>query len=122
MTRLGDYLKELRGSLSTVDVEREIGIRRITLSRYERGENVPSPEKLRELAAFYECSYEKLRALYYEDLLGAPEDENIIKNWAMTKFFSTSELEIIELFRRLPSSKQTKAQEQLLTLLKEASN
>lgn len=119
MTRLGDFLKELRGSLSTVDVEREIGIPRITISRYERGENVPSPEKLKQLAALYEYPYEKLRLLYYDDLLSNPEDLAIIREWANNKFFSPFEIEIIEAIRKLPKEKQETLKERVLSLLHE---
>ena len=117
MTLLGAFLKELRGTLSTLDVERETGIPRITISRYERGENTPSIEKLKQLSEFYECPYEKLRLLFYEDLLSNPEDTEILKKWAMQKYFSAPEQELIQIFRNLSADKQALITHQVSNLL-----
>ena len=75
MSRLGNHLKELRGSLSLLDAERGSGVPRFTISRYESGENIPSPDKLRQLAEFYEVSYSAIRKFFYEDLLYSDDDK-----------------------------------------------
>lgn len=86
MTLLGAYLKELRGTLSTGDVERETGIPRATLSRYERGENIPSPAKLKQLAEFYECPYSDLRIYFYDDLISElPEEAGVLIAWVLQR-------------------------------------
>ncbi|WP_303672518.1 helix-turn-helix domain-containing protein [Vampirovibrio chlorellavorus] len=75
MSRLGDRLKELRGNLSLMDVEKGSGIPRFTISRYESGENVPSPSKIKQLAAFFEIPYPELRKTFYEELFLTNPDE-----------------------------------------------
>jgi transcriptional regulator with XRE-family HTH domain len=75
MSRLGNRLKELRGSLSLLDVEKGCGIPRFTISRYETGENIPSASKVRKLAEFYEIPYPELRKLFYEELFHSDPDE-----------------------------------------------
>jgi transcriptional regulator with XRE-family HTH domain len=75
MSRLGDRLKELRGNLSLLDVEKGSGIPRFTVSRYESGENVPSSSKIRQLADFYEVPYPELRKLFYEELFHSEPSE-----------------------------------------------
>ncbi|MBY0451253.1 MAG: helix-turn-helix transcriptional regulator [Cyanobacteria bacterium] len=82
MSRLGDRLKELRGTLSLVDVEKGTGLSRIGVSRYEQGENVPNPPNLKKLADFYEVSYKELRKLCLEDLYSDPEELEIVLEWA----------------------------------------
>jgi transcriptional regulator with XRE-family HTH domain len=82
---LGQRLKELRGPLSLVSVERGTGIARIDLSRYEQGRYYPSPDRLKRIAEFYEVPYKDLRMLYYEDFYKDPEELQIIIEWAKQK-------------------------------------
>lgn len=82
MSHLGDRLKELRGELSLVDVEKGTGLSRIGISRYEQGVNIPEPTNLKKLAEFYEVSYKELRKLYLEDFYSDPEERKIVFEWA----------------------------------------
>jgi transcriptional regulator with XRE-family HTH domain len=81
MTILGDYLKELRGSLSFGDVQKETGISSSLLHRYERGTVVPSPEKLEILANFYEKSYKDLRLKHYQDIFSDPREREVAREY-----------------------------------------
>lgn len=85
MSCLGDRLKELRGALSLVDVEKGTGLSRIGVSRYEQGVNVPEPTNLKKLAEFYEVPYSELRKLYLEDLYSDSEELAIVLEWAEEK-------------------------------------
>lgn len=82
MSQLGAKLRELRGMLSLMDVERGTGISRIEISRYEQGRYAPSPQNLVKLAAFFEVPYDILRMLYYEDLFEDPKERAIALEWA----------------------------------------
>ncbi len=82
MSCLGQRLKELRNTRSLAQVEKATGIKRIEISRYERGMYAPSPPNLTKLAQFYEVSYAVLRILYYEDLLQDPREREIVLMWA----------------------------------------
>lgn len=82
MSRLGQYLKDQRGELSLYEVGKATGIARIDLSRYEKGELLPTSEKLKKLSGFYEISYKTLRILYYEDFFSDKEEREIVLEWA----------------------------------------
>jgi transcriptional regulator with XRE-family HTH domain len=77
MSRLGQQLKALRGSLSLFDVEKGTGIHRYSISRYEAGSHIPSPEQLRQLADYYGTTYTEVRRYFYEDLWAASIDEQM---------------------------------------------
>lgn len=79
---MGDRLRALRGDLSLRDVEREIGIARADISRYEKGVIAPTPQRLQKLAAYYELPYKELRMLYFDDLYAGTDDLKILIEWA----------------------------------------
>jgi len=81
VSRLGDRLKELRGTLSLVDVQKGTGLSRSGVSRYEQGVNVPEPTNLKKLAEYYEVTYKELRKLYFEDIYSDPEERKILLEW-----------------------------------------
>jgi|GEM_PF-7000037 len=81
MTILGEYLKELRGSLSFGDVQKDTGISSSLLHRYENGSVVPSPEKLEILASFYEKPYKELRLKYYQDIFSDPREREVAREY-----------------------------------------
>lgn len=82
MGRLGQKLKELRGSLSTYEIEKESGISSAELSRYENGKHLPTPRKLQQLADYYGVKYEELRELWYDDHFSDPKERAIVLKWA----------------------------------------
>ncbi|MBX2859920.1 MAG: helix-turn-helix domain-containing protein [Vampirovibrio sp.] len=83
MTRLGDRLRNLRGKLSLLDIQKETGLYRIDIQRFELGAKAPRPHNLKKLAECYELSYKELRKLYYEDLYADdPEELAIVLEWA----------------------------------------
>lgn len=82
VSRLGDRLKELRGTLSLVDVQKGTGLSRSGVSRYEQGVNVPEPNSLKKLAEYYAVAYKELRKLYFEDIYSDPEERSILLEWA----------------------------------------
>jgi transcriptional regulator with XRE-family HTH domain len=89
---LGNKLKELRGDRSLRDVEREIGMDRSDLSKYERGRFVPSSERLQKLADYYDHPYRELRKLYFIDLFTEPEDHELILEWAAEELAKRNQL------------------------------
>jgi transcriptional regulator with XRE-family HTH domain len=121
VTYLGSKLKELRGSLSLYEVGEDTGIPRIEISRYERGQHLPTPKNLKKLADYYEVPYEDLRVLYFSDYFSEENDDRpIVLRWALKEALNTKEMDIIEAFRGISPSKQAEIQEHLLALLKEA--
>jgi transcriptional regulator with XRE-family HTH domain len=82
MSRLGEYLKELRGDLSLYEVQKGTGLSRNLISLYESAKQVPTIPTLKKLSEFYEVPYRHLRKLSFEDLYSDPEDRSIILEWA----------------------------------------
>lgn len=82
MSRLGERLRQLRGTQTLGDIERALDIARIVVSRYERGQRVPEAYMLKKLALHYGVSYKELRKLHFEDLYTDPEEREIILEWA----------------------------------------
>ncbi len=83
MTLLGQRLKELRGSLSLMDIAREVGLSDVQILNYEKGSRNPKKETLKSLAALYDVSYKELRKLHYADLFSKdPEEASIVLEWA----------------------------------------
>ena len=83
MRFLADQLRKLRGSKTLYQVQQETGLPRITISRYERGENIPSAANLKKLSHYYGCDYKELRILYYNDILLDEEERLIVTSWAL---------------------------------------
>lgn len=81
MSKLGSYLKELRGTLSYKDVYRETGISTGLLHAYETGQKLPSTTRLLALADYYETTYEELRLKYYEDIFSDPRERAIARRF-----------------------------------------
>ncbi len=81
MSKLGDYLKELRGTLSYGDVQKGTRISSGLIHRYEHGDRVPTPATLRKLAEFYEVSYADLRLKFYEDMFSDAEEREIARQF-----------------------------------------
>ncbi|WP_303674991.1 helix-turn-helix domain-containing protein [Vampirovibrio chlorellavorus] len=120
MTYLGNKLKELRGSLSLYEVGGDTGIPRIEISRYERGQHLPTPKNLQKLADYYEVPYEDLRVLYFSDYFSEENvDRPVVLKWALTQVLNSMEMNIISAFRGIPVTKQGEVQERLLAMLNE---
>ncbi|WP_342412325.1 helix-turn-helix domain-containing protein [Bacillus sp. FSL K6-1560] len=67
MNNLGNYLRELRGSLSMREAAKRIGISHTYLDKIEKGRDPrsgkpikPTPETLRMISKAYNCDYEEL--------------------------------------------------------------
>ena len=56
VTIFANRLKELRGNRTLQEVADEIGITRVALGYYEKGERKPDIEILHRLAAYYHVS------------------------------------------------------------------
>lgn len=101
MRFLADQLRKLRGDKTLYQVQQETGLPRITISRYERGENIPSVANLKKLSHYYGCDYKELRVLYYNDILMDEEERLIVTTWALqhllpkTSILSFYQLELL---------------------------
>lgn len=67
---LGECLKELRAGRPLNQIEKESGINRGQLRRYEAG-RIPEDELLVKLADYYRVPYQKLKGLAFEMLYPA---------------------------------------------------
>jgi transcriptional regulator with XRE-family HTH domain len=82
-TKLGKRLQELRGEVSLYEVEKQTGVSRINVSRYEKGVFLPTDTVLKKLADFYQVSYADLRILYYDDFFNKDlMEKEIALRWA----------------------------------------
>ena len=81
MPSLGIRLRELRGDLSLYEIEQSTGIPRSNIKRYEEGV-LPKLETLKQLADYYEVSYESLFVLHLEDLYPGEIERSLIIQWA----------------------------------------
>lgn len=80
---LAARLKELRGDTPLTEIERQTGVPRGNLFRYEQGVYLPKPKVLKALAAYYKLPYKTLKCLYYEDLYSNDAEElEIVLYWA----------------------------------------
>ena len=73
MNQLSKILRELRGADSLYEVEKQTGIRRAQLQRYENGLRTPPRDILKKLSGYYEIAYETLLHLYLDEHFGDPE-------------------------------------------------
>jgi transcriptional regulator with XRE-family HTH domain len=81
--KLAEALRTLRGERALNEVEKQTGVSRGNLSRYEQGQYLPRKDVLKKLAAFYEVPYQDLRTLYYEDMFSEDaEEREIVIHWA----------------------------------------
>ena len=81
--QLASRLRELRGETTLYEVEKKTGVSRINLSRYEKGQHLPTEAVLKKLAKYYDVPYEVLRVLYYEDFYSTNlEERSIVLKWA----------------------------------------
>jgi transcriptional regulator with XRE-family HTH domain len=89
ITRIGDFLKELRGKRSLRDIEKTSGVSYSYLRRIEKGidprsgkEFIPTPDTLKKLAKAYDCEYIDLMDIagYLSDL-SIVEKENFEINY-----------------------------------------
>jgi transcriptional regulator with XRE-family HTH domain len=119
MTRIGDKLKELRGSLSLFDVEKGTGITRTRISEYEKGKYLPTIPTLRKMADFLEVPWKELCFLYLEDLYTDPEQRSVVLEWAKSHPESFDENWFIQRFKSLPQEKQGELLAKLQTILKQ---
>jgi len=79
---LGQKLKELRGNLSLYEVEKDVGITRISIQRYESGERVPEDRNLEILAEYYQVPFELLKTLIFQNKYpSGSRDFSILKNY-----------------------------------------
>jgi transcriptional regulator with XRE-family HTH domain len=83
VNELGQKLRSLRGERSLLDVTKGTGIAKIDISRYEKGERVPNPERLKRLAEFYQIAYPDLRTLYFQDVLVSKEERDAVLLWVL---------------------------------------
>lgn len=82
---LGQKLKSLRGERSLYQIEKESGIARSLLRRYEVGTLIPESDMLKRLAAFYGQSFQDFKILCFEDLYPeGSEDRQILRYWLQT--------------------------------------
>ena len=95
MLHLSKRLKELRGERSLLDIEKGTGISRVQIMRFEKAQRVPNPTNLRQLAEFFNVSYEELRSLYYEDLFQNKDEHRIVLKWAK-KHLDAGRLQALE--------------------------
>lgn len=56
MNGFSERLKELRGEKSQQEVADKIGITNVSLSRYEKGERIPSADILYKICIYYRVS------------------------------------------------------------------
>jgi transcriptional regulator with XRE-family HTH domain len=79
-TLLGSRLRQLRADKSLYAIEKESGISRGTLQRYENGTQVPENEALLRLSKFYKIEFLNLKKLWVADLFrqGTPEREALL--------------------------------------------
>lgn len=82
MSQLGERLRQLRGDQTLGDIERALGIARIVISRYEKGQRVPEPHMLKKLAKHYDVPYKELRKLHIDELYSDAEEREIVLEWA----------------------------------------
>ncbi|MEB3286649.1 MAG: helix-turn-helix transcriptional regulator [Vampirovibrionales bacterium] len=82
MLHLSRKLRELRGERSLLDIEKGTRISRVQIMRFEKAQRVPNPTNLRQLAEFFNTSYDSLRSLYYEDLFQNKDEQRIVLKWA----------------------------------------
>lgn len=82
MSQLGERLRQLRGDQTLGDIERALGIARIVISRYEKGQRVPEPHMLKKLANQYDVPYKELRKLHIDELYSDAEEREIVLEWA----------------------------------------
>jgi transcriptional regulator with XRE-family HTH domain len=101
VNELGQKLRHLRGERSLLDVTKGTGIAKIDISRYEKGERVPNPERLKKLADFYKVTYPELRALYFQDTLLMPEERAAVLLWVIKNI---SRQELAGLLDELPQA------------------
>ena len=97
MGNYGEYLKEnrLARGLTLKDVEKATGINNGNLSRWERGEVIPSIDFCVRLANFYELSVNELLGL--EDNFGDKAAKKMLPG------LNAEEQKIIEDYRALPA-------------------
>lgn len=79
---LAEKLRELRGNAPLNKVEKQTGVSRANLARYEQGQYLPSQAVLQKLADYYQVAYKDLRKLYYEDHFTDPLERDIVLEWA----------------------------------------
>ncbi len=112
MSLLGERLKELRGKRSFYQVGKACGIIPNDVSRYERGERVPTPPILERLSQYFEIPYAELRKSHYEDVLDTFNEKEAVFAWVADNL--TPEL-LIEWGKRLPPEERKTVGEALLT-------
>jgi transcriptional regulator with XRE-family HTH domain len=88
---LGAYLKELRAERSLYQIEKDSGIPRSLISRYERGVLTPEYKTLKRFADFYQVDLQALQEHGYEDLfpLGSEQRFSVLQ-WAQKILKQTS--------------------------------
>ena len=67
MSLLGSKLRELRGSKSLYAIERDSGISRGNLLRYEKGTQIPENDALKRLADYFQIEFLELKKLWVAD-------------------------------------------------------
>lgn len=83
---LGQKLTTLRGEKTLYRVEKESGVDRGQLRRYEIGETLPENESLAKLAAFYGVDFKELKMLYFEDCFpDQSQERNLLFEWVQSK-------------------------------------
>ena len=65
---LAAKLRALRANKSLYAIEKESGISRGNLLRYENGMQIPENDSLKRIAAFYQVSFIELKKLWVADL------------------------------------------------------
>jgi transcriptional regulator with XRE-family HTH domain len=89
-TVLGDKLRLLRGENTLYSIEKQSGISRGTLLRYENGEQVPGNQSLQKLANFYGVDIIALKKLWVADLF----PENSLERQALMLWFKENKISI----------------------------
>jgi transcriptional regulator with XRE-family HTH domain len=83
-SKFAQKLKECRGKHSLYEIEKQSGISRSLLRRYESGVHVPEMPMMQRLSDFYKMPLAELQFAAFEDLYPEGIQRNLLFQWVDT--------------------------------------